>query len=214
MRFSRIGRSYVQASRKQKMNEVQLTMQKRSLLAILATLLLSTTMMFSQGVGGGNPHGQGSLAVPITGTLTNSGTLSSVPTGVSALTGTFNIHSFAVQNNASGTPQLMAVGNLVGTLTNAAGQATTVVLNNVAAPVTNATGSCSILTLTLGPLDLNVLGLDVNIPNAINVNIVAVPGSGNLLGNLLCSVANLLNGGGPLGPVATALNQILSALGL
>jgi hypothetical protein len=195
------------------MNEVQLTMQKRNLLATLATLLLSTTMMFSQGVGSGNPHGQGSLAVPITGTLTNSGALSSAPTGASALTGTFNINSFAVQNNASGTPQLVALGNLVGTVTNAAGQATTLVLNNVAAPVA-ATGSCSILTLTLGPLDLNLLGLEVQIPNAINLNIVAQSGPGNLLGNLLCSVSNLLNGGGPLGQVATALNRILGALGL
>ena len=46
--------------------------------------------------------------------------------------------------------------------------------------------------------------------------ISAIPGGGNLLGNLLCSVANLLNGGGPLSNLLTnlsdVLNQILAAL--
>jgi hypothetical protein len=134
------------------------------------------------------------------------------------MTGVFNITRFAVQNNASGTPTLMAVGNLVGTVTNAAG-ASTVALNNVTAPVAAATGSCSILSLTLGPLDLNVLGLDVNIPNPVVVNIVAQQGPGNLLGNLLCSVAGLLNNGGllggsGLGQVTGLLNSILGILGV
>jgi hypothetical protein len=48
------------------------------------------------------------------------------------------------------------------------------------------------------------------------LNITAVPGAGNLLGNLLCSVANLLNSGGPLSTllnnVVSLLNQILSGL--
>jgi hypothetical protein len=112
----------------------------------------------------------------------------------------------------------MAIGNLVGTVTNAAG-ASTVALNNVAAPVAAATGSCSILSLTLGPLDLNVLGLDVNIPNPVVVNIVAQQGPGNLLGNLLCQVAGLLNNGGllggsGLGQITGLLNSILGILGV
>lgn len=189
-------------------------MQKRSLLAMLTMLLLSTSMMFSQNPLSGNPHGQGSLAVPVSGTLTASGPLSSLPSG--AMTGVFNITHFAVQNNALGKPQIMAVGNLVGTVTNAAG-ASTVALNNVTAPVTAATGSCPILSLTLGPLNLNVLGLVVDIPNAIVVNIVAQSGAGNLLGNLLCSVAGLLDNGGLLGGSLTQitglLNQILGIVG-
>jgi hypothetical protein len=36
-----------------------------------------------------------------------------------------------------------------------------------------------------------------------------VPGAGNLLGNLLCAVANLLNGGLP---IATLLNNLVSIL--
>ena len=64
----------------------------------------------------------------------------------------------------------------------------------------------------LGPLNLNILGLVVSIPNPIVLNITAVPGAGNLLGNLLCSVANLPNGGGALQQVADLLNQILGIL--
>ena len=129
------------------------------------------------------------------------------------MAGTFNINNFAVQNNSSGQPQLMAIGNLVATLTNAAGQAQTVVLNNVAAPV-DPSGTCPVLALTLGPLHLDLLGLVVDIPNPINLNIVAQSGPGNLLGNLLCSVTNLLNGGASLQTIANDLNQILTGLGL
>jgi hypothetical protein len=43
-----------------------------------------------------------------------------------------------------------------------------------------------------------------------------VPGNGNLLGNLLCAVANLLNAGGPvqtlLNNLVNLLNQIVGAL--
>lgn len=177
-------------------------MRTRSTMAILAVLLLSTCMVFSQNPNSGNPHGQGSLAVPVTGTSQTGG----------PVTGTFNIQSFAVQN-VGGTPTLVAIGNLVATLTDAAGTVQTVVQNNVAAPVASSTGSCSILSLTLGPLHLNLLGLVVDL-NQVNLNITAQQGAGNLLGNLLCSVANLLNGGGPLSQIANALNQILAGLGL
>ena len=68
--------------------------------------------------------------------------------------------------------------------------------------------------LVLGPLDLNLLGLTVHL-NQVVLNITAVPGAGNLLGNLLCAVANLLNGSNLsaiLNQLVTLLNQILSAL--
>jgi hypothetical protein len=53
-------------------------------------------------------------------------------------------------------------------------------------------GVCDVLDLNLGPLDLDVLGLVVNL-SEVDLNIDAVAGPGNLLGNLLCAVANLLN---------------------
>jgi hypothetical protein len=63
----------------------------------------------------------------------------------------------------------------------------------------------------LGPLHLDLLGLVVDL-NQVHLTITAVPGAGNLLGNLLCAVANLLNGGGTLGGLSTLLNQILAIL--
>jgi hypothetical protein len=216
MRHPRIRPSYANPTKE----GLLVVMQRRSTVALLATLLLSTSMLFSQNPSSGNPHNQGSLAIPVSGTFAApaSGPLSTLPGGSAlgsgTMTGVFNVNHFAVQNDpTTNQPQLVAVGNLVATLTNSAGQSITTVLNNVAAPAA-ATGTCPILTLTLGPLNLNVLGLVVNIPNAINVNIVAQSGPGNLLGNLLCSVSNLLNGGGPLSGIASALNSILAALGL
>ncbi|KRF25405.1 MULTISPECIES: hypothetical protein [unclassified Phycicoccus] len=79
----------------------------------------------------------------------------------------------------------------------------------VGAGVTAA--SCDILNLVLGPLDLNLLGLEVHL-NQVVLDIIATTGAGNLLGNLLCAVAGLLDGGGPLGQIAGLLNQILAIL--
>lgn len=79
------------------------------------------------------------------------------------------------------------------------------------APVTLALATnqpaagCPVLDLALGPINLDLLGLVVE-TSPICLNITALPGGG-LLGDLLCSVANLLNGGLNLG-------QILNGLGL
>ena len=73
-----------------------------------------------------------------------------------------------------------------------------------------ATGSCEILNLVLGPLDLNLLGLEVHLDQVV-LNITPQAGAGNLLGNLLCAVANLLNSGGFLSileDLTALLNQI------
>ena len=72
-----------------------------------------------------------------------------------------------------------------------------------------AAASCNVLDLVLGPLNLNLLGLVVTL-NQVHLNITAVPGE--LLGSLLCAVANLLNGGGALSSITTLLNEILAAL--
>ena len=51
---------------------------------------------------------------------------------------------------------------------------------------------CEILHLVLGPLDLDLLGLQVHL-NRVVLHIQADPGPGNLLGNLLCLIAGLLD---------------------
>jgi len=83
-------------------------------------------------------------------------------------------------------------------------------------PPTPSPGACNVLNLVLAPLDLNVLGLEVHL-NQVVLNIVAQSGAGQLLGNLLCFVAGLLDGGSPLSDllaqVTSLLNRILGALG-
>lgn len=84
-----------------------------------------------------------------------------------------------------------------------------------AARVAGAAAPCDILRLVLGPLDLDLLGLQVHLDRVV-LNIVAQSGAGNLLGNLLCAVAGLLDGGldGVLGRLVNLLNRILGRLGL
>jgi hypothetical protein len=78
--------------------------------------------------------------------------------------------------------------------------------NGTAVNAPAAAGTCTILDLTLGPLHLNLLGLVVDL-NQVHLVITAVQGPGNLLGNLLCAIANLLNPSGT--GLAINLNRLL-----
>jgi hypothetical protein len=78
---------------------------------------------------------------------------------------------------------------------------------------------CPILHLELGPLDLDLLGLRVQL-NQVVLDVTAIPGPGNLLGNLLCAVAGLLDGvnvdevlGNLLQSLIDAVIRILEGLG-
>jgi hypothetical protein len=127
----------------------------------------------------------------------------SIPVTAGAFTGTFNLTRFA---NIGGV--VNAVGTLVGTVTTPTGPVS--VVRTLAIPVATAatTATCDILHLELGPLDLNLLGLVVHL-NQIVLDIDAQSGPGNLLGNLLCGVAGLLDQPGGL---ARLLNQILGII--
>lgn len=139
---------------------------------------------------------QNGLAIPVIGTVTGGGTFN----------GTLTVTRFVTRNG-----QLFAVGTLAGTVTNAAGAVLGSVLRNVLLAVTNVTGTCDILHLELGPIDLNLLGLVVHVDKIV-IDIDAQSGPGNLLGNLLCAVANLLNNNGLLADLVRLLNQILGQL--
>ena len=79
-----------------------------------------------------------------------------------------------------------------------------------------AAAACNILNLVLGPLDLNILGLRIQL-NRVVLDITGQTGAGQLLGNLLCAVAGLLDGGplgGLLGQLQGLLNRILGLLNL
>jgi hypothetical protein len=71
--------------------------------------------------------------------------------------------------------------------------------------------TCDILTLNLGPLHLDVLGLVVDL-NRVILTITAEQGPGNLLGNLLCALAGLLDGGLPLGTIGDTLANLLNRI--
>ena len=120
--------------------------------------------------------------------------------------GVFNLTRFVVRNG-----QLAAVGTLTGTVTNAAGQTVGAVVRTITLPVLNITGTCDILHLELGPIDLDLLGLVVHVDKIV-IDIDAQSGPGNLLGNLLCAIAGLLDGGGALSQIVALLNQILGQL--
>lgn len=146
----------------------------------------------------------GGLIIPISGTL--GGTIASLPTATSSA-GTYNVTGFQVVNGV-----LQAVGTATVNILDAGGNVLATVTNaNVVGNVSNTAGSCTILTLDIGAIHLDLLGLVVDLA-PIHLNITAQSGPGNLLGNLLCSVANLLNGGGPLSGIANLLNNILRHL--
>ena len=74
--------------------------------------------------------------------------------------------------------------------------------------------TCGILFLDLGPLHLDLLGLTIDLAEVI-LDVNAVTGPGNLLGNLLCALLGLLDLPGVLASISHILdniNTILSGL--
>jgi hypothetical protein len=65
----------------------------------------------------------------------------------------------------------------------------------------------NLLTLQLKPIDINLLGLEIQ-TNQITIAVSAEPGAGKLLGNLLTDVSSLLN----VGAVNNALNKVLGSV--
>jgi hypothetical protein len=78
------------------------------------------------------------------------------------------------------------------------------------ARLARSTAACDILHLDIGPIFLDLLGLQVDLSEIV-LDITAVPGPGNLLGNLLCSVAGLLDNGlsGTLQGLIDLINNLL-----
>jgi hypothetical protein len=170
---------------------------------VLALALACVTTLVLAPVTPAAPGGRsssGSITTQVTGTATDVGGT------VGTLTGVLTITGFDVVNG-----QLAAVGTLTGTVTDALGNIIASVTQAVTIPL-QVSGSCTILHLDLGPISLNVLGLQVT-TNEIIVDITAVSGPGNLVGNLLCAVTHLLdNPSGTLAGITNLLNTILGLL--
>ena len=158
----------------------------------------------------------GTLTVSkVTGRSDNGGTFA----------GQLNVKRFVEVND-----KIKAVGVLKGELTRKNGKkqsvsdtvrlpvkfdkAATSAARTTSGPVGTSAVGCEILDLVLGPVDLNLLGLEIHL-DRVHLNITAVPGAGNLLGNLLCAVVGLFDGptGGPAGALTNLLNRILGLLG-
>jgi hypothetical protein len=185
-------------------------MKTKILAPVLAATLSGAALMGAAGPAAAAPPPtapQAGATAPVSTTsVPISGTGTTADGVLATFTGSFDLTKFAVQNG-----QLVAVGNLTGTLTDALGNSLGSVTNvPITLPVggSSTTGTCDILHLDLGPLDLDLLGLQVHLDEVV-LDITAQSGAGNLLGNLLCSVAGLLDSGLSLGSVATLLNQLL-----
>jgi hypothetical protein len=211
-------------------------MLKRSLLATLATLVLAVLAIAPTASA---ETTSASRTVPVTGMVTNTfgGT-------VGTFSGAYNLQSVS---SVAGEPVAIAI--LTGTITDARTGFPRPVVRTVTAPLDATTGdattgatsgamaadrtfaqvteSCPILDLSIGAVHLNLLGLVIHL-DPVHLNITAEAGDGALLGNLLCTVAHLLDpdgsGGGGIGDIADIgglldtvlglLNQILGSLGL
>jgi hypothetical protein len=166
------------------------------------------------------PFGMSSAAAEEKNPLENVKVKGSSPDGAK-FKGEADIEQFLVENNT-----LYAVGTLTGELRKADKTTTPVAVSDVKWPVEAINGkplalsgtpatlqaTCEILRLELGELNLNLLGLEVFL-DEVTLVITANP-AGGLLGQLLCAVANLLDGLnlGALLQIANLLNQILDIL--
>lgn len=179
------------------------------------------------------PVAAGAQTTPSAGIPTTSFShipMSSTAKNGKAFTGHFDVSQFITKGSKT-----YALGTLTGRIGNrvvsrknvaipvsmGSASSTSGILGNSTAHAVTPPATCPVLNLVLGPLHLNLLGLQVDL-NQVVLNITAVPGAGNLLGNLLCSVANLLNGSGtgaalPASQLAGLLNilqQLLQVPGL
>jgi hypothetical protein len=165
-------------------------------IAVLSVALAGLAAFATPSASAARPTGSSALTVPVTGT-----------NDINSFAGTFTLTGFKAVGDT-----LTAVGTLNGTITNLLTGVTTPVQNfRIELPVTNIAGSCQILHLELGPLDLDLLGLQVHLDKVV-LDITAQSGPGNLLGNLLCGIAGLLDGGTDLTGLVNTLNQIIRLL--
>jgi hypothetical protein len=150
--------------------------------------------------------------IPVTGTVVG---------GAGTFQGALDIVSFEANEAGDG---ILATGLLNGTIRTPGGNQTVtnflvtdlpVTLASAAGSVAAPPRTCGILDLSLGPLDLDLLGLVIHL-DEVNLTIDAQRGPGNLLGNLLCAIVHLLDGnplGDVLGQIVGLLNRIIDLLG-
>ena len=175
-----------------------LSMRTVALFVGMLALLAATIAL----PGGATAQTTGKVAVPVSGTTSNGG----------AFKGKVVIPKITYRET---TDSFRIAGTLVGKVTNPNGTQKAV-NEDFATKLTLSQGGdskqrrCEILDLDIGAIHLDLLGLVVNIA-PIHINVTAVSGAGNLLGNLLCAVAVLLDQANVF-DLATFLNILLAML--
>jgi hypothetical protein len=105
------------------------------------------------------------------------------------------------------------LGSLLTGALSAIGSPTNAALGGASVTTSNGT---QVLNLSLGPVDLNLLGLDVHLDNCNNgpvtVAIGAQGGPGKLLGNLINGLSHLLDSNAAVGALLNKINQIAGAI--
>jgi len=175
---------------------------KRLLVLLTALMLLVTTVAVPVAIAA-----TGDIVVPVTGKIKDHPGMS------------FKGRVVNPEVTYSPTKDVLKVsGTLRGTLSKASGETLDISKQFTTRAVaqtgtdtgglSTAAASCSILKLDIGAIHLDLLGLVVDLA-PIHLDATAVPGAGNLLGNLLCAVAGLLD---PNTFLADFLNQLLGIL--
>lgn len=186
-------------------------MSRRLMASFAATVLLATT---------GSALAQGRTTAPVANASITPSAGFTLPIvtalpGVGEFSGMLRITRFAAVGNS-----LFATGLLSGTLVDDIGHLSSTIksvsipvplpLLGSSAPGVKTAGVCSVLNLATGPIDLNVLGLQLHL-NEVALDLSA--DNGSLLGALICTITGLLGGAGSAAEIATNLNQLLSTMG-
>ncbi|GAA3278934.1 MULTISPECIES: hypothetical protein [Dactylosporangium] len=171
-------------------------------IAMVALSLVGGTAANAAPAKAAAPDAVGTLTSVVTGTFTDA------QGGTGTFAGTFTPSQFTPAAD-----HVDATGVLAGQLTDSTGAVQNVSQTQTFAVQDINPIGCQVLDLNLAPLDLNLLGLAVHL-DRVHLNITAIPGAGNLLGNLICGIAGLLDGVGLFAQISQLLNQILGLLGL
>jgi len=167
--------------------------------ALMLGFLLASAMVLAT-ASGAQARQQAVGSLPVTGELEDGGTFEGT------------ISNLDASVNDAG--QLVVSGVLNGTATTADGETREINGQQFDTTAQVQPGdACDILSLDLGPIFLDLLGLTVDL-SPITLDVNAVPGAGNLLGNLLCAITGLLdNPGNPTNAIANLLDRIFDLLG-
>ena len=137
---------------------------------VLALVAVTVALAVAAGTAGASTGSSALAVVPVTGTTSTGDTF----------TGTMTITDLAAEAG-----QVVASGTLSGTATDAAGQTVATMTDAAfAAPVQQQGTTCTLLSFSIGPIDLDAAGL-------VNVHIepigakIALEG---ILGTLLCGL--------------------------